>query len=138
MNHPPEPGLHPSGTHRDPTHPKFIVRAAEPAKSFTAAVIPDTQNYLDYTHQRAAGFPFDAGDVWQSRLKVQGPPPGATPSIRVRTYSTLYKSFSTDTPQYIAWYKEQEKPQLSDAEYLAADDFTIELTDFVERFPGHR
>jgi len=34
---------------------------AQPAPGrFTIAVIPDTQNYADFTHQRAAGFPFDA------------------------------------------------------------------------------
>lgn len=42
--------------------------AAAPAAledtSFTLAVIPDTQNYVDYTHQTAEGFPFDAGDLY--------------------------------------------------------------------------
>lgn len=68
---------------------------------FTIAVIPDTQNYLDYTHQTAEGFPFDAnalfikqmqyiadnlesaggeiafvsslGDVWQHQSKAMDP-----------------------------------------------------------------
>ncbi len=26
--------------------------------SFTIAVLPDTQNYIDYTHQKVEGFPF--------------------------------------------------------------------------------
>lgn len=36
--------------------------------SFTLAVIPDTQNYLDYTHQIAAGFPFDAHTMLDQQL----------------------------------------------------------------------
>lgn len=27
---------------------------------FTVAMIPDTQNYVDYRHQKWSGFPFDA------------------------------------------------------------------------------
>jgi len=56
------------------------------------------------------------------------------PEIRVRTYSTHYKTFSTDASQYAAWYKAQEKPQLTDADYVARDDFTVELADFRSRF----
>lgn len=58
----------------------------------------------------------------------------SVPTIRVRTYSTHYKAFSSDLPQYVSWYKAQEKPRLSDADYLASDDFTIQLTDFRARF----
>lgn len=35
---------------------------------FTIAVIPDTQNYLDHTHQRAGGFPFDAHAMLDRQL----------------------------------------------------------------------
>ena len=35
---------------------------------FTLAVIPDTQNCLDYTHQIAAGFPFDAHTLLDQQL----------------------------------------------------------------------
>lgn len=37
--------------------------------SFTIAVIPDTQNYIDYTHQKAEGFPFDANEMFFEQLK---------------------------------------------------------------------
>jgi hypothetical protein len=47
--------------------------------SFTIAVIPDTQNYIDYTHQTAEKYPFDAKDMFLeqmryvvSRLRSQG------------------------------------------------------------------
>jgi starvation-inducible outer membrane lipoprotein len=38
------------------TAPKSTAPA--PETSFTIAVIPDTQNYMDYTHQKAEGFAF--------------------------------------------------------------------------------
>ena len=43
---------------------------AEPApQRFTIAVIPDTQNYVDFTHQRAEGFAFDARDLMDQQLQ---------------------------------------------------------------------
>ncbi len=36
---------------------------------FTIAVIPDTQNYVDYTHQRAEGFALDAGDLFLAQMR---------------------------------------------------------------------
>ncbi|MCH7860826.1 metallophosphoesterase [Sphingomonas sp. NPDC092331] len=36
--------------------------------SFTIAVIPDTQNYLDYAHQTEAGFPFDAREIFYDQM----------------------------------------------------------------------
>ncbi|EQB10779.1 Ser/Thr protein phosphatase [Sphingobium lactosutens DS20] len=36
---------------------------------FTIAVIPDTQNYLDYSHQREAGFPIDAKDIFIDQME---------------------------------------------------------------------
>lgn len=38
--------------------------ATAPETRFTIAVIPDTQNYMDYTHQKAEGFVFDASDMF--------------------------------------------------------------------------
>jgi hypothetical protein len=35
---------------------------------FTVAMIPDTQNYLDYRHQRWSGFPFDAAEQFYTQL----------------------------------------------------------------------
>ena len=53
------------------------VSAAEPVETtsvvsddfFTIAVIPDTQNYLDYTHQLAEGFPFDANEMFLQQMQ---------------------------------------------------------------------
>jgi hypothetical protein len=66
----------------------------------------------------------------------------STPTIQVRTYSTYYRRYSTELPQYAAWYKAGEAPKLTDAEFNDRDDFILELTDFHERFarttPGLR
>ena len=56
------------------------------------------------------------------------------PLLRVRTYSTHFGKLSRDTEEYAAWYKAQEKPKLSDGGFHAEDDFTVELTDFRQRF----
>lgn len=58
----------------------------------------------------------------------------AVPTVSVRTYSTHYKLSSGEAPNYVDWYKAQEKPALSDEAYLASDEFKIELTDFRARF----
>ncbi len=54
-------------------------KAPAPETRFTIAVIPDTQNYMDYTHQKAEGFVFDASDMFieqmgyiASNLKSEG------------------------------------------------------------------
>ncbi|WP_324699781.1 metallophosphoesterase [Novosphingobium sp. RL4] len=56
------------------------------------------------------------------------------PQVKVRTYSTHYKVNSVDASDYAKWYKADEKPKLTDEEYMKADDFTIDLTDFRTRF----
>jgi len=42
---------------------------ADGARRFTIAVIPDTQNYLDYTNQQAEGFPFDASEMFITQMQ---------------------------------------------------------------------
>ena len=48
------------------------VQARDQAKkgdtAFTIAVIPDTQNYLDFTHQAKDGFPFDAAKMFMGSV----------------------------------------------------------------------
>ena len=46
--------------------PPTAIEAEDTA--FTIAVIPDTQNYLDYTHQTAEGFPFDASELFLEQM----------------------------------------------------------------------
>jgi 3',5'-cyclic AMP phosphodiesterase CpdA len=77
----------------------------------------------------------DVGDGWLRLMTFDMT--SAVPSVRVRTYSTHYGKFSTDVPEYASWYKGAEKPTLTDEEFHASDDFSIELTDFRERFMAH-
>lgn len=58
----------------------------------------------------------------------------AKPTVRVRTYSTYYHAYASDLPLYAQWYKSSEQPQMTDAEFLAQDEFTLDLTDFQARF----
>ena len=36
---------------------------------FVLAVIPDTQNYVDFRHQRATDFKFDAADLFIEQMR---------------------------------------------------------------------
>lgn len=72
------------------------------------------------------------GDGWYRELSFQLD--NDTPSVDVRTYSTHYHSYSGELATYAQWYRAQEQPQMSDVEFLQADEFTIELDDFRERF----
>ena len=59
---------------------------------------------------------------------------GEDPRIDVRTYSSHYDSYSSELDTYAEWYKSREQPGMTDEEFLAADDFTIDLGDFRSRF----
>lgn len=48
--------------------PLAAAEAAPVDTAFTIAVIPDTQNYLDFTHQTAEGFPFDASELFLEQM----------------------------------------------------------------------
>jgi hypothetical protein len=58
----------------------------------------------------------------------------STPRITNKTYSTHYKKFSGELPEYADWYRPHEQPKMTDAEFLAAEDFVITLADFRQRF----
>ena len=153
------------------------------SQSFTIAVIPDTQNYLDYRHQSANGFAIDASELfiqqmqwiadhaqgnkvyqvladYQDRGRV-GLDTGQAPSlhtgkpvgigdgwfrlmhfdmsaevlrIQVRTYSSHYQALSGELDNYVDWYKGHEQPAMTAAEFLAADEFELDLGDFRQRF----
>ncbi len=45
------------------------VSTVSPSKPFSIAVVPDTQNYLDFTHQKATGFVFDASDMFIAQMQ---------------------------------------------------------------------
>jgi len=72
------------------------------------------------------------GDGWMRLMTFDMS--GEAPVVRVRTYSTHYKKLSSETPEYAAWYKHIEQPKMSDADFVAGDEYSIELTDFLARF----
>src|SRR3546814_12741238 len=43
--------------------------AQQDPDAFTIAVIPDTQNYIDFSHQREAGFPIDAKEIFFDQME---------------------------------------------------------------------
>ncbi|MBT9472706.1 MAG: serine/threonine protein phosphatase [Pseudomonadota bacterium] len=55
------------------------------------------------------------------------------PRLRLQTYSTHFKAFSRDLPDYAAWYA-SEHPELSAEDFAALDDFELDLDDFHQRF----
>lgn len=73
------------------------------------------------------------GDGWLRLLSFDLDSP--QPRINVRTYSTHFGKFSSEMPEYASWYKAGERQAgLSDAEFLARDEFVVDLVDFHERF----
>lgn len=76
--------------------------------------------------------PVGIGDGWLRLLELDLA--AESPRLVVRTYSTHYDAFSGELETYAEWYREHEQPALDDEEFLATDEFTIELRDFRERF----
>ena len=72
------------------------------------------------------------GDGWMRLMSFDFS--GAEPTLTVKTYSTHYKKFSRETPEYAQWYKDQEEPTLTDSDYQEVDDFVITLSGFTSRF----
>ena len=83
---------------------------------------------LDAGRTRLTGL----GDGWLRLMRFDfSTRPG---TITVKTFSSHYNQFSSLMPQYADWYKAQEHPQMSDAEYHGMDDFVIRLDGFDKRF----
>jgi hypothetical protein len=76
--------------------------------------------------------PAPLGDGWFRLLEFHLG--SDAPRIDVRTYSTHYEKLSGELDTYAAWYREREQPAMTDAEFLAADEFQIPLVDFPNRF----
>ena len=72
------------------------------------------------------------GDGWMRLMTFDMTP--ETPVVKVRTYSTHYRKLSREAADYANWYRADERPQMTDAQFLAADEFSINLTDFRARF----
>lgn len=77
----------------------------------------------------------DIGDGWLRLMQFQLD--GDKPVVKVRTYSTHYGKFSSELPDYAAWYKASDgQAKLTDADFLKRDEFSIELDGFHQRFAG--
>lgn len=76
------------------------------------------------------------GDGWLRLLEFDLD--GDRPRLRVRTWSTFYRAFSSDLEDYARWYKAHDlrNAEMSDADYLGRDEFVVELSDFNARFGG--
>jgi len=98
-------------------------------------ILADYQDRAHVSTERGCAKPVALGDGWMRLMQFDMA--GRTPTVHVRTYSTYYGAYSTDLPQYCSWYKASEAPTLTDAQYLAKGDFTIQLTDFRQRFDDH-
>lgn len=91
--------------------------------------MPDTQNMIDYKHQRADGFPIDASELFLGEMRWIAERAG---------YSPHYKAFAGELATYAAWYKAHEAPDLDDKAFAAKDAFSVTLTDFRARFGAPR
>ncbi|MHC4107640.1 MAG: metallophosphoesterase [Planctomycetota bacterium] len=78
------------------------------------------------------GHPPSIGDGWYRLMTFDLA--ADPPRLRVRTHSSHYDSFSSELATYAEWYKAREQPELTDAEFHAADNYEIVLEDFRERF----
>jgi hypothetical protein len=85
---------------------------------------------LDAGRTRRVGL----GDGWLRLMRFDFAAEPAT--ITIKTYSSHYQRYSSDTETYADWYKAAEQPQMSDVEFYDADDFVILLDGFRQRFGG--
>jgi hypothetical protein len=92
----------------------------------------DAAQPVDPGQRPAAGI----GDGWYRLMHFDLA--AAVPHVRVETWSSHYRKFASGVPSYAAWYRDYEQPGMSDAEFLAADEFTLELQGFRERFADAR
>ncbi|APL93592.1 serine/threonine protein phosphatase [Sphingobium indicum] len=76
------------------------------------------------------------GDGWMRLMQFDLSGPKA--SVQVKTISTYYKSTASKLPTYSAFYKEKEKPTATDEEFIASDEFALDLDDFHARFAPAR
>ncbi len=78
------------------------------------------------------GGPVGLGDGWLRLLRFDTA--SDPPTIQMQTYSTHYGKHASEVPEYADWYREHEQPKMSDAEFLAAEEYELVLRDFRERF----
>ena len=82
------------------------------------------------------GSPRGLGDGWYRLMNFDTR--GETPTITVQTWSSHYLKHVGELDSYAQWYRQREQPKASDSEFLAMEEFTLELVDFRERFGAPR
>jgi hypothetical protein len=80
----------------------------------------------------AYGRPTGIGDGWLRMMRFDFS--GDTPLLKISTYSSHYQIESKALKEYATWYREYEQPNMSDKQFIEADNFTLELSDFTRRF----
>ena len=82
------------------------------------------------------GGPVGLGDGWLRLLHFDTE--SNPPRISVETYSTYYQQKSSEMLEYVDRYRDHEQPDMTDEQFLAAEEFEVVLEDFRERFgmPG--
>ena len=78
------------------------------------------------------GGPTGIGDGWLRLLHFDTA--SNPPTIQMQTFSTYYGKHSSELPTYADWYREHEQPEMTDEEFLAAEEYEIVLRDFRARF----
>ena len=76
--------------------------------------------------------PVGIGDGWLRRMHFDFSK--NTPVLTVKTYSTHYNVASEDLPSYASWYRLHEQRTMTDAQFVEADNFSLSLPDFRQRF----
>ncbi len=76
--------------------------------------------------------PVGIGDGWYRLMKFHLG--GDAPYIDVQTWSSHYRSHAGELATYSEWYKGDQYGDMSDAEFLATEEFRIDLVDFRTRF----
>lgn len=72
------------------------------------------------------------GDGWLREMTFHLQ--GENPRIDVRTYSPHYEAYASDLETYADWYKSREQPDMTDEQFVSADEYTINLNDWRTRF----
>ena len=78
------------------------------------------------------GGPVGLGDGWLRLLHFDTE--SNPPTISVETYSTYYGQNSNEMPEYVDRYRDHEQPNMTDEQFLGAEEFEVVLEDFRERF----
>lgn len=56
------------------------------------------------------------------------------PRVEVRTYSAHYDAYASELETYADWYKSREQPEMTDEQFVSADEYTIRLNDWTARY----